>query len=118
MSSHFPCIFHRFLFILSGNDDIHKSLDEFEILPDPTLTTELPVLERPKNRCCHFFLAVFHLILFILTGNDDMHESSQEFKIRPDPITDCRVSYPWASGKNPHRPIIGKSVLPLFLCCF
>ena len=24
------------LFILTGNDDIHKSLDEFEIRPDPT----------------------------------------------------------------------------------
>ena len=24
------------LFILTGNDDIHKSLDEFEIGPDPT----------------------------------------------------------------------------------
>ena len=24
------------LFILTGNDDIHKSLDEFEIQPDPT----------------------------------------------------------------------------------
>ena len=23
------------LFILAGNDDIHKSLDEFEIQPDP-----------------------------------------------------------------------------------
>ena len=23
-------------FILTGNDDIHKSLDEFEIRPDPT----------------------------------------------------------------------------------
>ena len=24
------------LFILTGNDDIHKSLNEFEIQPDPT----------------------------------------------------------------------------------
>ena len=30
------------LFILTGNDDIHKSLDEFEIRPDPT--TELAAL--------------------------------------------------------------------------
>ena len=28
--------FDRILFILAGNDDIHKSLDEFEIRPDPT----------------------------------------------------------------------------------
>ena len=28
--------FSRILFILAGNDDIHKSLHEFEIRPDPT----------------------------------------------------------------------------------
>ena len=28
--------FDRILFILAGNNDIHKSLDEFEIRPDPT----------------------------------------------------------------------------------
>ena len=31
-SSHFPLFF--ILFILAGNDDMHKSLDEFEIRPD------------------------------------------------------------------------------------
>ena len=29
-------IFDRILFILAGNEDIHKSLDEFEFRPDPT----------------------------------------------------------------------------------
>ena len=29
-------IFHLILFILAGNDDMHKSLDEFEIQPGPT----------------------------------------------------------------------------------
>ena len=24
------------LYVITGNDDIHKSLDEFEIRPDPT----------------------------------------------------------------------------------
>ena len=31
-SSHFPLFF--ILFILAGNDDMHKSLEEFEIWPD------------------------------------------------------------------------------------
>ena len=31
----FSAILDQILFILAGNDDIHKSLDEFEILPDP-----------------------------------------------------------------------------------
>ena len=35
-SSLFSAVFDRILFILAGNDDIHKSLHEFEIQPDPT----------------------------------------------------------------------------------
>ena len=33
----FSTVFDRILFILAGNDDIHKSLHEFEIRPDPTM---------------------------------------------------------------------------------
>ena len=29
-------LFDRILFILAGNEDMHKSLDEFEFRPDPT----------------------------------------------------------------------------------
>ena len=32
----FSVVLDEILFILTGNDDIHKSLDEFEIWPDPT----------------------------------------------------------------------------------
>ena len=32
----FLAVFDRILFILAGNYDIHKSLHEFEIRPDPT----------------------------------------------------------------------------------
>ena len=32
----FSSVFDRILFILAGNYDIHKSLHEFEIRPDPT----------------------------------------------------------------------------------
>ena len=34
--SRFLSCFDRILFILAGNDDIHKSLDEFKIRPDLT----------------------------------------------------------------------------------
>ena len=30
------CFFYPILFILAGNDDMHESQEEFEILPDPT----------------------------------------------------------------------------------
>ena len=36
-SSHFSNVFDRIHFILAGNDDIHKSLNEFEIRRDPTM---------------------------------------------------------------------------------
>ena len=32
----FSAVIHRIHFILAGNDDIHESLGEFEIWPDPT----------------------------------------------------------------------------------
>ena len=35
-SSHFLECFYQILFILAGNDDMHKSLGEFEIWPDAT----------------------------------------------------------------------------------
>ena len=38
MCSFFFAVLDRILFILAGNNDIHESLDEFEILPD--LTTD------------------------------------------------------------------------------
>ena len=31
----FSAVLDQILFILAGNDDIHKSLDDFEIRPDP-----------------------------------------------------------------------------------
>ena len=36
MSSLFLGFFDRILYILAGNNNIHESLDEFEIRPDPT----------------------------------------------------------------------------------
>ena len=36
MSPLFSAFLDWILFILAGNDDIHESLDEVEILPDPT----------------------------------------------------------------------------------
>ena len=32
----FSAVLDRIYFVLAGNDDIHESLDEFEIWPDPT----------------------------------------------------------------------------------
>ena len=44
-----------------------------------------------------------------------MHECWDEFDFQPDWTTDCRVSCPWTSEKNPHRLIMGKRCLHFFL---
>ena len=88
-------VLDRIHFILAGNDDIHESLDEFEIWPDPTTGfhgTDRVIME--KNGVATFSRLFFYPILFILAGYDDMHERSEEFEIRPDPTTDCGVSCP------------------------
>ena len=48
-----------------------KSLDEFELRPDPTTDYGVTALERLKNQ--------FHHI-----GNKDMHNIINEFEFRPD----------------------------------
>ena len=55
------------LLILFGNEDIHKSLNEFDVWPDPT--TESADLERQKkNDDCIVVLSVaIDWILFKLT---------------------------------------------------
>ena len=90
----------RIHFILAGNDDIHESLEEFKIWPDPTSCFHGNRCYIGKNGVATFS-AIFYPILFILAGNDDMHESSEEFEIRPDLTTDSGVKCPLASEKIP-----------------
>ena len=46
---------------------MHKNLDEFEFLPDPTSNYGvLAALERLRNQCLHFFLVVIDTILLNL----------------------------------------------------
>ena len=45
----FSAVFHPFLFILAGNDDIHESSDKFEFGLIGLLTAELAALERLKK---------------------------------------------------------------------
>ena len=79
--------FYPILFILAGNDDMHESLEGFEIPPDsttdlgascPSASVKIPI---DLKWCCHFFLAVLDRIHFILACNDDIHENLDEFEI-------------------------------------
>ena len=96
----FSAVFDRILFILAGNEDIHKSLYE-NFGQIPSLTTELAALECLKNRCHQVISVDIDPIFFKLAGNKDMHNIVNEFEFRPDLTTDYGVSCPWASEKIP-----------------
>ena len=69
--------FDPILFILAGNEDMHKISDEFEFWPDRT--TELAALERLKishtlimGKCClHASSFIFDRSIFKSAGNQD-----------------------------------------------
>ena len=46
---HFFSVLDVILFILTGNDDIHKSLDELEIRPDPTTDHRVSCPQTSEN---------------------------------------------------------------------
>ena len=89
----FSTVFDRIIFILAGNNDIHKSLDE--VLPDSI--TELAALEHPRkipkiyNGENDFI--TFSQIFIILAGNKDMHLNLDGFEFPQDPTSDYGVIY-------------------------
>ena len=90
-SSRFSAVFDRILFILAGNEGIHK---KFEFRTDPTTDYGVSCLERLKNRCHHVISVDIDPIFFKLAGNKDMHNIMNEFEFRPDRTTDYGVSCP------------------------
>ena len=91
----FSAVLYRIHFILADEDDIHESLDDFEIWPDPTTGLHGNRSgNNGKNGVVTFSPLFFYPFSFILAGHYDMHESSKEVEIRPDPTSDCGVSCP------------------------
>ena len=88
-------MFAWILFIFAGNEDMHKSLNEFEIRPDATTGfhgNRYGYCE--KNGVITLFSNVFDRIHFILAGNDDIHKSLNKFEIRRDPTMNYGVGCP------------------------
>ena len=56
----FLVVLDEILFILTGNDDIHKSLDEFEIRTDPTTDHRLSCPLASGKFMFPFFLALYN----------------------------------------------------------
>ena len=73
---------------------MHKSLDEFEIRPDPTTDYGVSFPSASKLSTSPLFLVAIDPILFKLAGNEDMHNILDEFEFRPDLTTDYGVSWP------------------------
>ena len=90
----FSAVLDQILFLLAGDDNIHESLEEFEIWLDPITGFHGNRLGYDGKTGVSIFLAVFHPFLLIIAGNDDMHESWDEFEFQPDWTTDCGVSCP------------------------
>ena len=62
----FSAVLDRIHFILAGNDDIHESLDKFEIWPDLTTGFHGNIYGYNEKTVLPLFLGCFYLILFIL----------------------------------------------------
>ena len=56
----FSVVLDGILFILTGNDDIHKSLDEFEIRPDLTTDHRASCPLASEKLMFPFFLALYN----------------------------------------------------------
>ena len=59
--------------MLAGNNDIHKSLDEFEIRPDLTADYRVNCPLPSKNRYCYFFSVAFYPIHFKFVDIKTIH---------------------------------------------
>ena len=111
-------VYSPILFILAGNEDMHKSLDEFEFWPDLRTDYGVSCPWAFKKSMSPLFSVAIDPIHFKFIGNKDMHIILNEFEFRRDRTTNYGVICPWTSKKYPHRLIMGKMVSPHFLVCF
>ena len=68
----------------SGNESMHKSLDEFEFRPDPTTEYGLIFPRTSKNQCLYTFSVAVDPILFKCADYEEVHNIVDEFEFRLD----------------------------------
>ena len=75
-------VFYLILFILAGNEDMHKISDEFEFRPDRTTDygVSCPIMGK---WCLNASSFIFDRIIIKVAGNQDRHKSSDEFDFGP-----------------------------------
>ena len=103
------------MFILAGNDNIHEGLNEFEIWPDPTSGFYGNRYGYDGKNGISTFSRLFfiHSFSYLQVTMTCMRarKSSNFGLIRPLTVELAALE----SLKNPHRPIMGKIMSPLFL---
>ena len=98
----FSVVFDPILFILAGNEDMHKVSEEFDSRPDWTTDYGVSCLERLKishrlimgKRCLQARSFIFDRIFVKIAGNQDSHKISDEFEFWLDRISHFGVTCP------------------------
>ena len=77
--------FYLILFILAGNEDMHKITDKFEFLPDRTTDygdtpLSVPIDFEWGKWCRHLFSVAMNSDFIKLTGNEDRHKILDRFE--------------------------------------
>ena len=98
----FSVVFDPILFILAGNEDMHKISEEFDFLQDWTTDYGVSCLEHLKishslimgKWCLQGSSFIFDLIFLKLAGNQDNHKISDEFEFRQDRTSHFGVTCP------------------------
>ena len=83
----FSVVFYSILFILAGDEDMHKILDEFEFWPDQTADYRVSCpwglkyfpLTYNGNMVSPCWFIHFWSIIIKVAGNQDRHKSSDKF---------------------------------------
>ena len=76
----FLVVFYLILFILAGNEDMHKISDKLEFLPDRTTNygvikpLSVPIDFEWGKWCLHLFSVAMKSDFINLTGNEDRHK--------------------------------------------
>ena len=106
-------IFDQIIIKVAGNQDRHKSADEFDFGPNQTThlgvtcpwvtkilhfwtSKEFPRLIMGKW-CLHASLFIFDQIIIKVAGNQDRHKSTDEFDFGPNQTTHLGVTCPWVT---------------------
>ena len=84
-------VFNKILFLLAGNEDMHKISDKFEFRPDQTTDYGVSCLEPLKKShrvimetwCLHSSSFIFDRIIIKVASNQDRHNSLDEFDFGP-----------------------------------